>query len=175
MDPVVRSIQVAAALLERVAALMRGGSSGFGSTSVDDLELRLGEAQQTVPEIWNHLASARDALAAAGHDVAEFDRIRGGLRVALASTDISIEERYAWTGRSETVKTVRWDVEGFRRAAAACAALKRVRADVDWAGLDREQAREIAAAGSLTASRWRTLAIWGGIAALVVAIAAALR
>ena len=164
-----RSIQVASALLERVAVLMKPGMS-YGPQQVSELELRLGEAQQTMPEVWNHLGDARDALAATGANVDEFDGLRGGLRSQLASTDIDSTTRLGWNGRTETYKTVTWDVEGFRRAIAARDALRHLRGDIDWVGLERQQNAELAAMGSLTGARWVGLA---KIAALLGAVLAA--
>jgi hypothetical protein len=157
VDSTVRSIQVASALLERVAVLMKAGAA-MGPQAVAELELRIGEAQQTMPEIWNHLGDARDAIATSGADVGEFDGLRGGLRSQLASTEIEGSTRIGWNGRAESLKTVAWDVEGFRRAVAARDALRRLRSDVDWVGLERQQDAELAAIGSLTGARWVNLA-----------------
>ena len=174
MDSTVRSIQVASALLARVAVLMKGGVS-YGPQQVAELELRIGEAQQTMPEIWNHLGDARDAIAATGADVGEFDGLRGGLRSQLASTDIEGETRLGWNGRTETVKTVTWDVEGFRRAVAARDALRRLRTDIDWVDLERQQNAELAAVGSLTGARWVGLAKIGGLLAAALAAVYAIK
>jgi hypothetical protein len=65
---------------------------------------------------------------------------------------------------------VTWDVEGFRRAIAARDALRRLRGDIDWVGLERQQNAELAAMGSLTGARWVGLA---KIAALLGAALAA--
>ena len=164
-----RSIQVASALLERVNVLMRAGMAS-GPQAVAELELRIGEAQQTMPEIWNHLGDARNAIAATGGDVSAFDVLRGNLRSQLASTDIEGENRLGWNGRSETIKTVKWDVEGMRRAVAARDVLRELRSDIDWVGLERQQDAELAAAGSLTGTRWTNLAKIGGFLAAVLAI-----
>ena len=164
-----RSIQVASALLERVNVLMRAGTAS-GPQAVSELELRIGEAQQTMPEIWNHLGDARNAIAATHGDVSEFDALRGNLRSQLASTEIEGETRLGWNGRSETIKTVKWDMEGFRRAVAARDALRRLRSDIDWVGLERQQDAELAAAGSLTDTRWVNLAKLAGLLAAAVAV-----
>jgi hypothetical protein len=174
VDSTVRSIQVASALLERVAVLMRSGSVS-GPQAVAELELRIGEAQQTMPEIWNHLGDARNAIAAAGTDVGEFDQLRGNLRSQLASTDIEGSTRIGWNGRSETVKTVAWDIEGLKRAIAARDSLRRLRSDIDWVGLERQQNAELAAAGSLTDARWIGLAKIGGLLAAALAAVYAIK
>ena len=85
--------------------------------------------------------------------------MRGSLRSQLASTDIEGATRIGWNGRSETVKTVTWDVEGFqpRDRGARCVA-PASRSDVDWVDLERQQDAELAAAGSLTGTRWIGLA-----------------
>jgi hypothetical protein len=169
VDSTVRSIQVASALLERVDVLMRAGMAS-GPQAVAELELRIGEAQQTMPEIWNHLGDARNAIAAAGGDVGEFDALRGGLRSQLASTEVDGATRLGWNGRSETVKTVRWDLDGMHRAVAARDVLRKLRGDVDWVGLERQQNAELAAVGSLTGTRWTNLARIAGFLAAALAL-----
>jgi hypothetical protein len=174
VDSTVRSIQVASALLERVAVLMKAGAAS-GPQAVAELELRIGEAQQTMPEVWNHLGDARDAIAAAGKDVGEFDQLRGNLRSQLASTEIDGATRVGWNGRTETFKTVKWDVEGLKRAIAARDVLRRLRSDVDWVDLERQQNAELAAAGSLTGARWIGLAKIAGLLAAAVAAVYAIK
>jgi len=169
VDSTVRSIQVASALLERVNVLMRAGIAS-GPQAVSELELRIGEAQQTMPEIWNHLGDARNAIAATGGDVSEFDGLRGSLRTQLASTEIEGGTHLGWNGRTETIKTVKWDTEGFRRAVAARDALRKLRGDIDWVALERQQDAELAAAGSLTDTRWINLAKLAGLFAVAVAV-----
>ncbi|MEP6859365.1 MAG: hypothetical protein ABJE66_02020 [Deltaproteobacteria bacterium] len=174
MDSTVRSIQVASALLERVAVLMKAGAAS-GPQAVAELELRIGEAQQTMPEVWNHLGDARNAIAAAGKDVGEFDQLRGNLRSQLASTDIDGATRLGWNGRTETIKTVTWDVEGLKRAIAARDVLRRLRSDIDWVALERQQNAELAAAGSLTGARWTGLAKIAGLLAAALAAVYAIK
>jgi hypothetical protein len=179
MDSTVQSIQVASALIERVAVLMRPDNSLRhalgGHTDIGEMELRLGEAQQTMPEIWNHLGEARNAIAATGVDVGAYDQIRGQLRTQLASTDIEVKQNYGWDGSREIVKTVKWDVDGLHRAIAARDVLRRLRPEVDWVGMERQQAQELAAIGGLGGAKWVGLVKVSVALAVVLAVVWAIK
>ncbi len=133
-----------------------------GGSKADEIDLRLGEAEQTMPEVWSHLGEARDAIAASGGDVGAFDAIRASLVSEKASADVQEHLRKKWNGKSETVKDVTWDREGYAKATAARDELRKLRADIDWAALEREQAAELAAIGSLKGPAWKRYLIVGG-------------
>jgi hypothetical protein len=170
-DPV-RSIRVASNLAERFKALVRAGSSVMGQ-GTDDLELRIGEAQQIYPEIWRHLDEARTALVAQGRDVAAFDELRRKELVTLGVTDIDsrTEINYAalMVGRLQytQVKSATFNVTGYSRALAACKALMSAMPEVDFAALARAEDQEIANAGSLHSGKWIGIAKWLAIVAVL--------
>src|ERR1044071_1810225 len=56
VDPVVRSIRIAATLNDRFGALLKEAAS---YQKVAEFELKIGEAQQIYPEIWRHFDEAR--------------------------------------------------------------------------------------------------------------------
>ncbi len=181
-DPAVRSIMIADTLLDRLAELIKPRSSVVASLlapelSADDLDLRLGEAQQITPEIWRHLDTARDAMAARGLRVEGYDEIRT-LRdpSMLATTDIQVERKLDKLGllvgelRIVTSKSVRWDARTIMTALAALEILRVNMPDVDWAALERAQDAEIAAAGSLKTARWKGAARFAAGVAVLAAV-----
>src|SRR5260370_425195 len=86
VDPVVRSIRVAATLNDRFGAILREVKS---IRHVRELELRIGEAQQIYPEIWRHLDEARTTLLHRGVDIFGYDKLRATERPGqLAVTNI---------------------------------------------------------------------------------------
>ncbi|MFT3696129.1 MAG: hypothetical protein QM831_23525 [Kofleriaceae bacterium] len=176
MDATVRSIQVASALLDRVAVLMGDGQVGarVGGTKADEMDLRIGEAQQTMPEVWAHLGEARDAIAASGGDVAAYDAIRATVTSDKASQDVSESIHKKWNGKTETVKAVTWDRESFDKAKAARDVLRKLRADVDWAAIEREEAAELAAVGGLRGPTWKRVVYVGGFVIVAGAVIYAL-
>jgi hypothetical protein len=150
-DPAVRSILIASALLDRLGELLRSGGGvsllnaiGASDVAMENLELRLGEAQQMTPEIWRHFDDAAKLLKARGTDVTAYDTLRADQNPALlASTNIDVQQRLSYLGlgygalRVVKTKTVTWDARIFASAVAACAVLKGKLPDVDWAALDR--------------------------------------
>ena len=68
-------------------------------------------------------------------------------------------------------KTATMNVAGYRRALEACRALMDAMPEIDWKALAREEEREIRAAGSLHASKWKDIAKWIVIAAALAGIA----
>jgi hypothetical protein len=179
-DPAVRSIMIAETLLDRLAELIKPRRStalkGLLAPELasDDLDLRLGEAQQITPEIWRHLDTARDAMAARGLRVAGYDEIRTIRDPSmLAATDIHVERKLDTLGlllgdlRIVTSKSVKWDARTIMTAIAGVGILKVNLPDVDWAALERERDAEIASVGSLRTARWKTTAKWAvGVAVL---------
>lgn len=178
MDPAVRSIRIASTLSERFREIMNGPLLPAG---VSDLELRIGEAQQIYPEVWTHLDEARAALAARGVDTKTYDMTRalepkGALGVSRVDvTGYSSSATTALLGiEDQTVKSAQFNIEGHRRQGIAIRALMDAMPEVDWKALERAEAAEIAAAGSLgpvspkSALRW--LVIGGGGIAVVYAL-----
>lgn len=176
MDPVIRSIQVASALLDRVAVLMGDGAVGarVGGTKADEMDLRIGEAQQTMPEVWSHLGEARDAMHAAGIDVSAYDAIRATVTSDKASQDVQEAIRKTWNGKTETVKNVTWDRESFAKARAARDVLRGLRTDIDWAALEREEAAQLASVGDLKGLSWKRYLYIGGLAIIAAVVIYAL-
>jgi hypothetical protein len=185
-DPVVRSIQIASTLVDRLEELVRpsAGSKLAGvvaGPAGDALELRIGEAQQIAPEIWRHLDDARRGLVERGIDVADFDEIRRHQDPAmLATQSIDVKRKLDLLGllqgeiRLTEQKNVQWDASGVVRGILACIVLKAKLPDVDWAALDKAAQAEIADVGSLKSARWKATAKWialaGGIAAIAIVI-----
>ncbi len=148
-DPAARSIRIATTLCERFRAILTAPSTD----SLDAMELRIGEAQQIYPEIWRHLDDARAALDARAADTAAYDTLRATQGPAkLGVTDVETFEQVGFDlgGFHHTAfKTATFNLEGYRTAYAACQALMRAMPEVDFKALERAEAAEIAAAGSL--------------------------
>ena len=171
VDPAVQSIRVAVALNERFGAILREARV---NQTVAEFELKIGEAQQIYPEIWRHLDEARAAIGQRGTAVASYDALRATERPGqLAVDNIEHSEMVnplalaVGTFQYVETKTATFNEEGHRKAAQACSELMRALPEVDWHALEQEEARELAAAGSLTAGKWRTV----GIAVAVIVIA----
>ncbi len=149
-DPAVRSIRIATTLNERFRDLMHQRSSPGDGTA--GLELRIGEAQQIYPEIWNHLDDARKVIAGRGGDTSVYDKIKATQGVALGVTRVEVEDHHSFglDGYDHTqTKEAHFNLEGFRSAHKACAALMAAMPEVDWKAVERAENQEIAAAGSL--------------------------
>lgn len=149
-DPAVRSIRIATTLNERFRDLMHQRSSPGDGTA--ELELRIGEAQQIFPEIWNHLDDARKVIATRGGDTATYDTIKASQGPALGVTRVEVEDHHSigLGGYSHTQsKEAHFNLEGFRSAHKACAALMAAMPEIDWKAVERAENQEIAAAGSL--------------------------
>jgi hypothetical protein len=159
MEPAVRSIQVASALTDRLAALLSHRQTSVKlhrfnneSLAADELSLRLGEAQQISPEIWSHLDAARRELVARGIDVSAYDRIRAAQDPALlAASNVDVKHHLSLEGglHVATTKSVTWSADNFTGAIDACNALKAALPDIDWTALDRADEQQIAAAGTM--------------------------
>lgn len=176
VDPVVRSIRIAATLNERFGILLR--TAVTQTEGMSGLELRIGEAQQIYPEIWTHLDEARAALVTRGVATGTYDTVRaleprGSMGVSRVEVDgYSTSLTTGLLGiQDEQVKTAYFNVEGHRRANMAVKALMDALPEVDWKGLERAENAEIIAAGSLGPINARSALRWlliGGGGLLVV-------
>ena len=170
-DPI-RSLRVAGTLADRFRALLQPGLM-----ESSDLEIAIGEAQRIYPEIWRHLDEARTALVAMERDVSAFDALRvhelGILGVTQIDSSLQLDMMSLMLGRLRVaeVKTATFNYAGYQRAVAACRALMDTMPEVDWAELARAEDREIAAAGSLHASKWSGMVKAAAIAAALVGVA----
>jgi hypothetical protein len=176
VDPVVRSIRIASTLNERFGAILREAAS---DQKVAEFELRIGEAQQIYPEIWRHLDEARAVLGQRGIVVQPYDALRGTERPGQLAVD-NIEHSeginplalaFGQLPYFET-KTATFNHEGHAKARQACDALMRAMPEVDWPAVVREEEAEIAAMGSLSSAKWRSVAV---VAAVVLAAYAAFK
>ncbi|MGE5183029.1 MAG: hypothetical protein ACM31C_13250, partial [Acidobacteriota bacterium] len=144
IDPI-QSIRVATNLAERFRTLVSQTHSGFGELGINDLELKIGEAQQIYPEIWRHLEDARGALVEHGRDVSAFDELREGELVKLGVTEIESKTQINYYAlmmgrlRLQTVKTATFNAAGYQRAVAACRALMAAMPEVDWVALAKAE------------------------------------
>jgi|ERR1044071_651721 hypothetical protein len=170
VDPVVRSIRIAATLNDRFGALLKEAAS---YQKVAEFELKIGEAQQIYPEIWRHFDEARAALGQRGVVVQPYDALRATERPGQLGVD-NIEHSeginpvalaFGQLQYFET-KTATFNHEGHAKALQACDALMRAMPEVDWNAVVRQEEAEIAAIGSLSSAKWRQLAV---IAAVVLA------
>jgi len=169
-DPAVRSIRIATTLNERFRDLMHARHSPGDGTA--ELELRIGEAQQIYPEIWNHLDDARKVIAERGGDTAVYDQIKAAQGPArLGVTRVEVEDHFSQFGLDHVqTKEAHFNLEGFRSAHKACAALMATMPEVDWKAIERAENQEIAAAGSLgPVSSTKTLQ-WLAIAAALLGV-----
>lgn len=170
-DPVVRSIRIATTLNERFRDLMHQRSSPGDGTA--ELELRIGEAQQIYPEIWNHLDDARKVIAERGGDTATYDTIKASQGPArLGVTRVEVEDHHSiGLGGYDHVQTkeAHFNLEGFRSAHKACAALMAAMPEVDWKAVERAENQEIAAAGSLGPIDSKKMLRWLAIGAVLLA------
>jgi hypothetical protein len=157
-DSAVRSIRIAATLVDRFGAIVRESESATLSViDPSQAEVRIGEAQQLYPEIWRHLDDARAELAKRGVATIPYDSIRGGER-GQAITNIQTPS----VGNVELMdlvsfKAATFNADGHKKAVAACDALMKAMPEVDWKKLAQEEAATIAAAGSLKPSIWSWL------------------
>lgn len=171
-DPAVRSIRIATTLNERFRDLMHQRSSPGDGTA--ELELRIGEAQQIFPEIWNHLDDARKVIAERGGDTATYDAIKASQGPArLGVTRVEVEDHHSFgLGGYDHVQTkeAHFNLEGFRSAHKACAALMAAMPEVDWKAVERAENQEIAAAGSLGPIDSKKTLRWLAIGAALLAV-----
>lgn len=157
-DPAVRSVRVALALCERFEELLKGpttvrsakqrGALVGVAGDQEGLSMRIGEAQQIYPEIWQHLDEAREVFAKRGIDTSTFDGIRLQEGQALgASVDIQhASYGYGSQGVDQQVKTAGFNTQGLARARRACQALMEATPDIPWAAIAKAESADPAAA-----------------------------
>lgn len=169
----IRSIRIAAALNEQYRVLAQPKNY----RDRDELSRVLGEARQLYPEIWANLDDARNALAQRGIDVTGYDALRahdatraGGVLDVMAVD--KGRERADMMFSGGVVKSAEMNTQGHRLATEAGHVLQRALPNVDWDALDRAEADEIAAAGSLRPARWKAVVL-GLIGAILIGGAAA--
>jgi hypothetical protein len=158
-DPV-QSIGIAKSLAERFATLSSVAHSGVVVNNVAEMELRIGEAQQIYPEIWRHLEEAYAALVARGITVPRFDELRSGDHARVGVLDVEAD---MYDGRA-TWKAARFNIDGHRRAVAACHMLMTAMPEVDWAKLAAQD--RVLEATSVRSPSWIGVAIVAAILAI---------
>jgi hypothetical protein len=167
----VRAIRVAVALNEQYGVIVRPKNY----SDPDELSRVIGEARQLFPAIWSNLDHARDALLRHGREVGRYDEIRSQAAVAAGGVlDVMAKDADDLVHLTGGVaKSARLNREGHTAATEACDVLRGALPQVDWAALDRAEAEEIAAAGSLRPGRWKAVVIVAiGFVALVIAAGA---
>ena len=156
---IVRSIQIATTLNERVGRLVRARTYKDG----DALSFDLGELRQLYPEVWANLDHARAELARRGIEVPKYDALRSSNAAnAGGVVDVSLQPS------AHVAKAAATNVEGHQLAVEACYALRVAVPGmtwVDWDNLARKEAQELAAIGSLGPPQWQR-AIGSALAAL---------
>ena len=161
----IRSIRVAATLNKRYGEIIKKQSY----SQVEDLENAVGEAEQIYPEIWSQLDNARAALVQEGHAVPRYDHLRAQVYGA-AITNVDVNESVQLLGGG-VHKTVSLNHDGHHQAFAADEVLRSVLPDVDWVGMDRAEAAEIAAMGDIRPAAWKR-ALVAGIGFILLALCA---
>jgi len=157
-DPAVRSVRVALALCDRFTELLKGpttvraakqrGALVGVSGDQEGLSMRIGEAQQIYPEIWQHLDDARKVFAGRGIDVSAFDRIRETEGDGLGA-NVGLEQQsygYGSHGVDQQVKSAGFNTQGLVRARQACKALMDATTDIDWKAIAAAEGADPAAA-----------------------------
>ena len=161
----VSSIRTAQALNERFGVLIRPSNTHddekFSST--------LGEARQLYPNIWSHLDQARNDLAQRGIPVERYDALRADRAVDQGAVlDVEVEQdAFTIPGRAE--KTAYLNSRGHALAQQACTVLRASLPTVDWDALERADADQLAAFGSLGPPLWKKVVFYGlaGAVALI--------
>jgi hypothetical protein len=179
-DAIVQAIRIAVTLTEQLRQRM----AGYDAT-IDEAQLRIGEAQALVPELWRNLDEARAGLTARGIDTSAFDAIRAAQPAAmLAAANPEIVERPgAPMAGPDLVSGVvpgaihevsGWDTSLAQRAARACEALMTALPEVDWAALAaRDKAIEAEARDALGVSRGGWIVLWGLLVVIALVFIAA--
>lgn len=178
-DPAVRSVRVALALCERFQELLKGPTTvtsskqrgalvGVGGDQ-EGLSMRIGEAQQLYPEIWQHLDEARKVFAERGIDTSAFDRIRETEGQALgASVDLQTHSYgYGSRGVDQQVKSAGFNTQGLGRARQAAKALMDATPDIDWAAIAKAESADPAAADFLRGQRNKRFMRLGALALVI--------
>ena len=156
----VRSIRVATALADRFRTLMQRRDY----YDDEQFENVLGEARQTYPSIWSNLDDARAAPALQSIDLSAYD--------ALRATDAARLGGVVDVDLGDDSKQVRFNSVGHATAVEACQVLRAALPSVDWHQLDRDEADQLAAFGSLGPPLWKKI-VFFAIMAVLAAIALA--
>lgn len=133
--------------------------------------MRIGEAQQIYPEIWQHLDTARETLAKRGVDVGAFDRIREVEGQALGA-NVGLETHsygYGSRGVDQQVKTAGFNAQGVGRARQACKALMDATPEIDWKAIAAAESADPAAADFARSTRNKRYARFAALALLIFA------
>ena len=153
----IRSIRIAATLNEQYGRLLEKKHYG----APEHLELAIGEAQQIYPEIWSHLDTARAALVRNGIAVDAYDRLRT-TESGLAVNEVTVNDQSpALLLGGRVNKSVTFNGQGHHNAIEADRVLRTALPHVDWIGLDRADAAEIEAAGSIRPAAWKRALVTG--------------
>jgi hypothetical protein len=174
IEPAVRSVRVAVALADRFTELLKGPQTvssrkqsgalvGFSGDQTG-LSLRIGEAQQIYPEIWQHLDEARAAFAARNVDVSGYDAIRAEEGKGLgAAVDIkATRQGFGTHAFDEQVKSANFNRAGLARARRAVEVLMQATPEIDWAGIARAEAEDpdvVAFGRSARIKRWVSIGL----------------
>ncbi len=178
-DPGVRSVRVAVALCERFTELTKGpttvrsakqrGALVGVAGDQTGLSMRIGEAQQIYPEIWQHLDAARKVFAERGVDVGAFDRIREAEGAGLGA-DVGMEQHsygYGSHGVDQQVKSAGFNLQGLGRARQAIKALMDATPDIDWKAIAAAENSDPAAAEFLRAQRTKRYMRFAALALVI--------
>ncbi len=179
-DPAVRSVRVALALCERFEELLKGpttvraakqrGALVGVAGDQEGLSMRIGEAQQIYPEIWQHLDEAREVFAKRGIDTSMFDGIRQQEGQALgANVDIQHSYGYGSHGVDQQMKTAGFNRQGLARARRACQALMDATPDIQWAAIAKAEGADPAAAEFARSTRNKRYLRLAALALLIFA------
>lgn len=161
----VQSIRVAIALSQRFAEL----ATWKQHRTLDELGLVLGEARQIYPEIWSNLDAARDALSRQGIEVDGYTQLRGTGPIGGGVLEVEVNDHVGVRMGGGVLKSARLNNEGHAAAAQACRLFQGALPQVDWEGLERADAAELEAAGSLGPSRWKRVVFYTFCALALVA------
>ncbi len=161
----VASIRTAQALNERLAVLIKSETT----TNDEAFSNKLGEARQLYPNIWSHLDQARNELAQRGMPVERYDAIRADPSIDKGAVlDVEVaNDAFTIPGRAE--KTAYLNSRGHALAQQACTVLRSSLPTVDWDALERADAEQLAAFGSLGPPLWKKVVFYGlaGAVALI--------
>jgi hypothetical protein len=150
----VRSIRVASALADRFGSLIRVRDY----RDAEQFENVLGEARQIYPAIWSNLDDARMALAARDIDLTAYDSLRAMPVAHLGGVlDVDVDA---------DAKAASFNSAGHAAAREACHVLRAALPSVDWAQLERDEAAQLAAFGSLGPPLWKKVVFFAFMAVL---------
>jgi hypothetical protein len=150
LAPIIRSIQIASTLNERVGRL----AAPRTYESKEALSFDLAQLRQLYPEVWANLDHARAELGQRGIEVPSYDQLRAS---PAANAGGVLDVQLQPTARVE--KSAAVNVEGVQKALQACDALRAAVPGmtwIDWDNLARKEAAELAQSiGSLGPPRWQ--------------------